>query len=176
MFSTVPRDLRGRALDALFRPCRPDGAAAIAADCPVGAEHLQRRYRADPCTVENILAKKEQFDKGWIAAPPLLKAQLETLTETIKAKPDQSASGSSADFLICEDRPDGLSPCAACEETGGSCGGGREDRLQTYCDVAEEHLGALYAAVEGDFSAYYRRSMRMTRVILRRNSNLPKAS
>jgi len=34
----------------------------------------------------------------------------------------------------------------------------------------------LYAAVEGDSALITGRSMRMTRVILRRNSNLPKAS
>lgn len=108
-------------------------------------------------TVENILGKKEQFEKGWIAAPPLLKTQLEALTETIKAKPDQSASVAAQTFLaLAEDR---LTACrsaqrakkqaAAAEEAGKTV-------YKTYCDIAEEHLGALYAAVEGDFSAYYR--------------------
>jgi RecF/RecN/SMC N terminal domain len=137
-------------------PAKTGGPPGFAAALSVWAEHLSALARALG-TVENILSKKEQFDKGWIAAPPLLKAQLETLTETIKAKPDQSASVAAQSFLtLAEDR---LTACrralrakkqaAAAEEAGKTV-------YKTYCDVAEEHLGALYAAVEGDFSAYYR--------------------
>ncbi len=133
-----------------------DGPAGFAAVLTSWFEHLTV-FAKSLGTVEQVLAKKEQFEKGWIAAPPLSEAQLETLTETIKAKPDQSASVAAQSFLtLAEDR---LTACrsalrakkqaAAAEEAGKTV-------YKTYCDVSEEHLGALYAAVETDFSAYYR--------------------
>jgi hypothetical protein len=107
-------------------------------------------------TVEHVVLKKDQIAIGWIAAPPQLKTQLEQLTEIIKAKPDQSASVTAQTFLaLSEDR---LTACrralrvkkhaAAAEESGKTV-------YKTYCEVAEQHLGTLYTAVEGDFCTYY---------------------
>ncbi len=109
-------------------------------------------------TVERLLAKKDALEKGWVEAPPLLKIQVETLMETIKAKPDQSASVAAQTFLtLAEDR---ITACrsaqraqkqaAAAEEAGKTV-------YKIYCDVSEEQLRALYETVEDDFSAYYRK-------------------
>jgi hypothetical protein len=108
-------------------------------------------------TIEQILGKKGLLEEGWIAAPPLVKTQLEALTGTVKAKPDQSASVAAQTFLtLAEDR---LTACRSALRTQKQSEAAEEAGktvYKTYCEVAEEHLGALYEAVEGDFSTYYR--------------------
>jgi hypothetical protein len=149
-----------RGLAALIGPAqqtaKADGTAEFAAALGSWSERLMT-FSKSLDTVERILAKKEEFEKGWIGPPPLLKTQLETLTETIKGKPDQSATVAAQTFLtLAEDRitacrtaQQALKRAAAAEEAGKTV-------YNTYCDVSEEHLRALYEAVEGDFSGYYR--------------------
>jgi len=108
-------------------------------------------------TVEQVLGKKDQFAAGWIAAPAELKTQLEQLTEIIKSKPDQSASVAAQTFLtLAEDRLIGCRRALRVKKHAATAEEAGKAVYKTYCDVAEEYLGALYAAVEDDFSTYYR--------------------
>jgi hypothetical protein len=135
---------------------KSDGPAGFAAVLSGWFEHLTA-FAKSLGTVEHVLGKKDQFEKGWIVAPPLLKAQLEALTETVKAKPDQSASVAAQTFLtLAEDRLTACRRALRAKKQAASAEEAGKTVYKTYCDVAEEHLGALYAAVEGDFSTYYR--------------------
>lgn len=136
---------------------KTDGTAEFARALGTWSEELTTLSKSLD-TVERMLTKKDIFEKGWIGAPPSLRIQLETLTETVKAKPDQSATVAAQSFLtLAEDRitacraaQQALKHSAAAEEAG-------KIVYKTYCDVSEEHLRALYEAVEGDFSSYYRK-------------------
>jgi hypothetical protein len=108
-------------------------------------------------TVGDIAAQLARLEAGWIAAPVSLATQLGELAEIINAKPDQSASMAAHSFLtVAEDR------WTACRSARGEERRARRaveaGRVvySSYCDVSEEYLGALYEAVEDDFSTYYR--------------------
>lgn len=151
---------QARALAALIGPvqqmAKSDSTAEFAAALGIWSERLTTFSKAQD-TVERVMAKKEDLEKGWIGVPPLLKTQLETLMETIKSKPDQSATVAAQTFLTlaedriiaCRNARQAAKQAAAAEEAGKAV-------YNTYCDVSEEHLRSLYEAVEGDFSGYYR--------------------
>lgn len=108
-------------------------------------------------TVENLVAKKNELEQGWIGAPDSAKTNLDAFGKIIEAMPDQSASLVAQTFLtLAEDR---LTTCrsarrAKIKATAAAEAG--KEVYKTYCDVAEQHLNTLYEAVEGDFSTYYR--------------------
>jgi RecF/RecN/SMC N terminal domain len=151
---------QARGVAALIGPvhalAKTDGPAGFAGALSDWSEHLTALAKSLG-TVEHILGKRDAFERGWIAAPALLTTQLESLTEIIKAKPDQSASVAAQSFLtLAEDR---LAACRSALRAKKQAASGEEAGktvYKTYCEVAEQHLGALYEAVEGDFSTYYR--------------------
>lgn len=106
--------------------------------------------------VEDIGAQRSRFERCWVAPPPSLNAQLGKLAEVISAKPDQSAFMAAHNFLsVAEDR---LTACRDAKSDAGRAGAAVEAGrvvYNSYCDVSEEYLGALYEAVEENFSTYY---------------------
>jgi hypothetical protein len=151
---------QARGLVALLGPVQQMAKADSTAEFAAALVSLSDRltiFSRSLDTVERIVAKKEDFEKGWIAAPPLLKTQLEILMETIKGKPDQSATVAAQTFLTraedrivaCREAQQALKEATAAEEAGKTV-------YKTYCDVAEEQLRALYEAVDRNFSRYYR--------------------
>ncbi len=108
-------------------------------------------------TVDDIGAQRARLEGGWIAAPASLTAQLERLAEIISAKPDQSASMAAHSFLtLAEDRLTACQTAQREERRAGKAVEAGRVVYNSYCDASEEYLGALYDAVEDDFSAYYR--------------------
>ena len=134
---------------------KTDSTAEFAVALGVWSEQLTSLSRSLD-TVEHMLAKNDTFEKGWIEAPPLLKIRVETLMETIKAKPDQSASVAAQTFLtLAEDR---ITACRSAQQAQKEAAAAEEAGktvYKVYCEVSEEQLRALYETVEGDFSAYY---------------------
>ena len=135
---------------------KTDGPDGFAADLSAWSEHLSTTAKSLG-TVEQLIDQKDHLEEGWVAAPPSLKTQLEALTETVKAKPDQSAAVSAQTFLaLAQDR---LTTCRSAQrEERQAEAAGEAGRVvyKAYCDAAEEQLSALYDAVESDFSTYYR--------------------
>ena len=108
-------------------------------------------------TVESIAEQRGRLEKGWGAAPRALKDQLEALRQAIQRKPDHSASVAAQTFLTrAQDR------FLACQKTrrekkrAEAAAEAGKATYNTYCDVADAYLGALYRTVEDDFGAYYR--------------------
>jgi recombinational DNA repair ATPase RecF len=107
-------------------------------------------------TVEHILERRNELQNGWIGAPLSLESELDALIETLKVKPDQSASVAAQTFLtLAEDR---LTACRSAERAmnrAATAEKAGKTIYKNYCDIAEKHLRALYEAVESDFSTYY---------------------
>jgi hypothetical protein len=145
-----------RLIDAVRRVALTEGPDHFPGELSSWSEDLSA-LAAGLGAVEAIVSREKRLQGDWIAAPASLTAQLSALKETISAKPDQSASVAAQTFLaLAHDR---LAACrsaqrdekraSAAAEAGGVV-------YNAYRDIAEEHLTALYASVEGDFSAYYR--------------------
>jgi hypothetical protein len=108
-------------------------------------------------TVEDIAAQRGRLEAGWVAPPSSLASQLGTLAGIIRARPDQSASMAAHSFLtVAEDRLTAFRSARREERRAARAVEAGRVIYKSYCDVSEEYLGALYDAVEDDFSAYYR--------------------
>ena len=100
---------------------------------------------------------QSRFEQDWIAAPPSLAEKLETLAAAVKARPDQNASMAAHSFLtLAQDRLETFRQARRAEKRAPEAVQVGKIVYDTYCDVAAERLSALYEAVEGDFSDFYR--------------------
>ncbi len=107
--------------------------------------------------VEDITAQRPRLTTGWIAPPASLTAQLGKLAANISGKPDQSASMAAHSFLtVAEDRLIARRNARREEQRASAAVEAGRLVYNSYCDVSDEYLSALYDAVEEDFSAYYR--------------------
>src|SRR5262249_35837645 len=89
--------------------------------------------------------------------PASLRDKLSALAANVKAKPDQSASVAAQTFLtLAQDRLDSWRAAERTRKTAAAASTRRPGGEKADCDAMEEQLGALYAAVEGDFSTFYR--------------------
>ncbi|WP_423925881.1 hypothetical protein [Candidatus Palauibacter sp.] len=108
-------------------------------------------------TVESIAEQRDRLEEGWSMPPGSLQDQLEAFRQTIQAKPDQSVSVAAQTFLTrAQDRF--LAWQNARRETRRAEAAVEAGRAtyNTYCEVADGYLRALYEAVEDDFGTYYR--------------------
>jgi ABC-type multidrug transport system ATPase subunit len=147
-------------LAALIAPveafAKVDRSARFAADLAAWSGRL-RTLATSLGTIEEVVAHKAALEEGWIAPPPSLEKDLSTLAETVKAKPDQTASVAAQTFLtLAQDRLNSWKAARRAEKQAAAAAARGQDVYKAYCDAMEEQLGDLYAAVEGDFSAYYR--------------------
>ena len=133
-----------------------NGPSGVSEDLSAWVEQLTE-FAKSMGTVEGVLGHKARFEQGWIAAPPSLAAKLETLSAAVKAKPDQSASVAAHSFLaLAQDRIETCRQARRAEKRMQEAAQAGKVVYDTYCSVAEDHLSALYDAVEGDFSDFYR--------------------
>ena len=145
---------------ALVAPVRTlassDGPPGFAGDLAAWAEDLTA-FAKCLTTVEEIFGHRTRLGQGWLAAPASLAAGSAALEAAIRGKPDQSASAAAHGYLtLAQDRLNTLHQAKRAEEQAGDAAEVGKLTYATYCAVAEEHLTALYAAVENDFSNYYR--------------------
>lgn len=149
-----------RKLVALISPvqalAKSDGPEGFAAALGTWSEYLGV-FAKSLGSVDEVIAQKARVESGWIAAPPSLAERLAALTGNVKAKPDQSASVAAQTFLtLAQDRLNSWRGAQRAEKEAAAASTRGQDVYKAYCDAAEEQLEALYAAVAGDFSTYYR--------------------
>ena len=149
-----------RGIAALLAPVRAlastDGPAGFAGDVATWADDLTA-FGQSLTTAEDVLGQKTRFEQGWLAVPASLAAGSTALATAIQGKPDQSVSAAAHSFLtLAQDRLNSYQQARRAERRAKSVAEIGKLTYTTYCDVAEEHLTALYAAVESDFSDFYR--------------------
>ena len=89
--------------------------------------------------------------------PVSLPAGSAALEAAIRGKPDQSVSAAAHIYLaLAQDRLNSLRQARRAEKRAKDTAEMGKLTYSIYCDVAENHLTALYTAVEKDFSNYYR--------------------
>ncbi len=140
-------------LQALAKSDRPPGPAS---DLIAWSERLTG-LATSLDTIEDVIGHKAEFEAGWVAPPPSLGEKLSALATAVKAKPDQGASVAAQSFLtLAQDRVKSWRAAQRADKQAAAAATRGQDVYKAYCDAMEEQLGALYAAVEGDFSSYYR--------------------
>ena len=103
-----------------------DGPAGFSEGLSAWVEQLTA-FAKSLGTVEEVLGYKARFEQSWIAAPPSLAAKLETSRQARRAEKRAQKAAQVGKIVY-----------------------------DTYCTVSEERLSALYDAVEGDLSDFYR--------------------
>ena len=149
-----------RRIAALLAPVRAlassDGPPGLARDLAAWADDLTA-FAQCLTTAEDVLDQATRIRRGWLAVPPSLAAGIVVLAAVIRARPDQSASAAAHSFLtLAQDRFHTYQQARRAEKRAKDAAEVGKLTYATYCDVAEEHLTALYAAVENDFSSFYR--------------------
>ena len=133
-----------------------DGPAGFSVELSQWAENLTT-FAESSSTIEGVFGHKTRLEQGWVAAPPCLAENLKTLVMAVNAKPDQSSSGAAHGFLtLAQDRLNTYQQAKRAEKRAKDVAEIGKLVYTTYCDVAAEQLSALYEAVEGDFSDFYR--------------------
>ena len=143
-------------LNAVQSVAKADGPDEFSAVLSGWTEHLSALAKSMDA-VEQILERKATLEAGWHGVPNRFKELLGKLSETIKAKPDQSAAVAAQTFLTrAQDRLDEWRARRRSEKRAAAADAAGKTVYKAYCDAAEEQLTALYKAVEVDFSGYYR--------------------
>ena len=107
-------------------------------------------------TVEGVLRNKGTFEHGWITEPDSLATELEALLQAVLAKQDQGATATAISFLtLAQDRLHTYRQARRAEKRASDIADSGKQIYATYCEVAGNHLSALYSAVETDFSSFY---------------------
>ena len=145
---------------ALLAPVRTlassDGPPGFGGDLTAWAEDLTK-FAKCVTTVDEVLGQKVRLAQSWLAVPASLAAGSAALEAAIRRKPDQSTSAAAHSYLtLAQDRLDTLRQAKRGERRAKNAAEIGKLAYATYCAVAEEHLTGLYAAVENDFSDYYR--------------------
>ena len=149
-----------RRIVALLAPVRrlvsSDGQAGFAEDLAAWANDLTA-FAESLTTAEEVVGQETRLEQGWLAVPASLADASATLAATIQAKPDQSVSGAAHSFLtLAQDRLNSYRQIRRAEKRAKDAAAIGKLTYTIYCDVAEEHLTGLYAAVENNFSSFYR--------------------
>ena len=108
-------------------------------------------------TVDGLTGLKDRLTNGWVREPGTLWPNLESLTEAVKAKPDQSAALAAQTFLTtAQIRLGDYRADMRKERAAKATAAAAKAAYETYCSVCETALNTLYEQVEDDFSTYYR--------------------
>ena len=108
-------------------------------------------------TIDGLTGLKDRMISGWVNAPGALSESLESLTDKVKDKPDQSAALNAQTFLTTSQiRLDDYRTAMRKEKLAGTAAASAKAAYDTYCSVSEGALNTLYEEVQDDFSAFYR--------------------
>ena len=108
-------------------------------------------------TIEDVIAHKAELEAGWIAPATALGEKLSALADGGEGKARSGRIGGGADIPDARTgSAEFVAGRARAERQASAASARGQDVYKAYCDAMEEQLGALYAAVEGDFSTYYR--------------------
>ena len=133
-----------------------DGPTGFADDLDAWADDL-RAFAQCLTTADDVLGQTIRLKRGWLAEPASLADGSAALAAAIREKPDQNLSAAAYSFLtLAQDRLHNYRQAQRAEKRAKDAAEIGKLAYATYCDAAEEHLTALYAAVENDFSEFYR--------------------
>jgi hypothetical protein len=129
------------------------GFAQLLTVWKIDLEALKAKF----ATVDGITGLKDRLTGGWLQMPKALPNCLKALTETLEAKPDQTATLDAQTFLTTArlrlgDYREAMRKNKATEIAWTSAKAAHD----TYCDVLENELNTLYDEVQKDFSTFYR--------------------
>jgi hypothetical protein len=130
-----------------------EGAARPLSEWIMDLDGLKKQL----ASVDDITRLKPRLSAGWPAMPKGLAPAIVALTAKIDAKPDQSATVNAHTFLATaqlrlSDWREAMRKSKAAEIASAAA----KAAYETYCEVMEEELNALYESVEADFSKFYR--------------------
>jgi recombinational DNA repair ATPase RecF len=113
--------------------------------------------KAKLANVDGLTGLKERLTAGWLETPTGFTKSLKTLTETLHAKPDQTATLDAQTFLTTaqlrlSDYREAMKKSKAAEIAWTIS----KTAYDAYCSVLEQELNTLYEAVQEDFSTFYR--------------------
>ena len=135
---------------------RPYGPVGLGEELERWSSNLES-FAGQLGTVESIAEQRGRLDRGWSMAPPLFQEQLNALRRAIQDKPDQSASVAAQTFLTrAQDRFLNWQHAKREEKRAEAAVEAGRAIYNTYCEVADAYLRALYEAVADDFGTYYR--------------------
>lgn len=107
--------------------------------------------------LDGLTGIKGRLTHGWVQEPPTLSANLDSLTEAVKAKPDQSATLAAQTFLTtAQIRLGDYRASMRKEKVAQAASAAAKAAYETYCTAFETALNTLYEQVQDDFSTYYR--------------------
>lgn len=108
-------------------------------------------------SVDGLIGLKDRLTNGWVRGPETLAANLVSLTEAVKAKPDQSAALAAQTFLTtAQVRLVDYRAAMRKEKAAKAAAAAAKAAYETYCTVFETALTSLYEEVQNDFSSFYR--------------------
>ena len=108
-------------------------------------------------SIDGLTGLKDRLTNGWVREPGPLSANLESLTEAVKAKPDQTAALAAQTFLTtAQIRLGDYRAAMRKEKAAKTAATAAKAAYETYCAVFETALNTLYQEVQNDFSTYYR--------------------
>ncbi len=108
-------------------------------------------------SIDGLTGLKERLMSGWLQEPGSILADLNSLTESVKAKPDQSATLAAQTFLTtAQTRLDDYRSAKRKEIAAKTAAAAGKEAYDTYCSVSETALNTLYNEVQEDFSTFYR--------------------
>ena len=107
--------------------------------------------------VDGITGLTDRLKGDWLEMPKALPENLKSLTATLEALPDQTATLDAQTFLAtAQVRLVDYREAMRKNEAAKIALNGARVAYDTYCAVLEDELNALYEEVQQDFSTYYR--------------------
>ena len=132
------------------------GPPGFAEDLAAWADDL-RAFARCLTSADDVLGQTTRLKRGWLAEPASLDEGAAALAAAIRETSDQSLSAAAYSFLtLAQDRLHSYRHTQRAEKRAKDAAEIGKLTYATYCEAAEEHLTALYAAVENDFSEFYR--------------------
>lgn len=109
-------------------------------------------------SVKEVLSQRSRLEHNWLAVPDSIAEECSTLASIIREKPDQSSTAVARSVLtLAQDRLSSYRKAERAEKLAADTANVGTLVYETYCNVSEKHLTALYDAVEKDFINYYRK-------------------
>ena len=133
-----------------------DGSLQLAQDL-ADWEHDLGAFAKCLTTVEAVLNQNTRFRRGWLRVPSSFTNGIVALVAAIRDKADQNPLAEAHSFLtLAQDRLISYREVQAGETGARNAANVANLTYETYCAASEQHLTALYAAVENDLGDFYR--------------------
>jgi len=113
--------------------------------------------KANLTTVDGLVRLKDRLVSGWLEAPKAFAKMLKALEQKIQATPDQTSTLDAQTFLTtAQIRLNDYREAVRKNKAAEIACAAAKSAYDTYCEVLEYELNALYEEVQKDFSTFYR--------------------